>query len=288
MNAPQNNFPRLPLALAATLALAIAGCGGGDSKTDSAAPPPPVNASPSGAGKLVVPEGTKGLVGEANRADKSSDKVIGRQGPISPKANQKTRAQKNGVAAGAACDNSGITPSQDNLAQVSASILCLVNAERQDQGLAPLTQNGQLDNASQVMSDLMVEKVFFAHETPDGRNVVDRVEPTGYLPRTDDWVLGENLAWGSGALSTPQAIVNGWMNSEGHRKNILATDYKDIGIGITMGSPSPQAKGGTTYANAFGAKGQASSDAASAATAAPAQKAKAKKAKKRKRARRRR
>jgi uncharacterized protein YkwD len=282
MSAFQNFPPRTLLAtLPLAAAIAIAGCGGGGAADKGQAPAPPAGASPQGAGKLVVPETTKGLVGEATKSDKGKPVVIGRQGAISPKANHKTGAQKHGVGAGAACDNSGITPSQDNIAQVGASILCLVNAERQDQGLAPLTQNGQLDNASQVMSDLMVEKVFFAHETPDGRNVVDRVQPTGYLPNTDNWVLGENLAWGSGALSTPQAIVNGWMNSEGHRKNILATDYVDVGIGITLGSPSASAKGGTTYATDFGSKGSGGN----ATTASTPRAAKAKQRKK-KRARR--
>lgn len=233
--------------------VALAGCGGGGDK-DAAAPPPPVNASPTGSGGLVTAEGTNGLVGPADRVEKGKTTVIGKEGKISPNANKKTPSQK-GVGAGDQCENAGITPTQDNLGVANAAILCLLNAERQAAGLGPLAQNAQLDKASQVMADLMVQQVFFSHETPDGRNVVDRVEPTGYLPNSDDWVLGENLAWGSGALATPQAIVNGWMNSEGHKKNILASDYKDIGLGATMGSPSASQKGGTTYANAFGAKG---------------------------------
>ena len=73
--------------------------------------------------------------------------------------------------------------------------------------------------------------------------------------------MGENLAWGSGALSTPNAIVNGWMNSPGHKANILAPDYKDIGLSTAQGSPSPSVSGGTVYVNDFGAKSGADTNA---------------------------
>jgi hypothetical protein len=129
-----------------------------------------------------------------------------------------------------------------------------VNAERADKGLPALTHVSQLDQSSQGMCQRMVSEHFFSHETPDGKTVVDRVQPTGYIPKSGDWVVGENLAWGSGALSTPQAIVNGWMNSPGHRANILAPDYKDIGLAACNGSPSPDHTGGTVYVNNFGAK----------------------------------
>jgi hypothetical protein len=112
------------------------------------------------------------------------------------------------------------------------------------------------------MADRMVGERFFSHETPDGKTVVDRIEPTGYLPRNDDWVVGENLAWGSGALSTPQAIVNGWMNSPGHRANVLASDYKEIGLAAVLGSPLPDQEGGTVYVNNFGARSNANATVA--------------------------
>ena len=130
--------------------------------------------------------------------------------------------------------------------------------ERQDANLPPLTQNSELAQAASGMCQRMVTEHFFSHETPDGKNIVDRVEPTGYIPDSGDWVVGENLAWGSGALSTPQAILNGWMNSPGHKANLLAPDYKDIGLAACQGAPSTDLSGGTVYVNDFGAKsGQA-------------------------------
>jgi uncharacterized protein YkwD len=145
-------------------------------------------------------------------------------------------------------------PTDSNESALNASILCLLNAIRSDNNLPALTENSKLDSAAEGMAKLMVQEQFFAHETPDGKTVVDRVEPTGYIPKDgSDWVVGENLAWGNGSLSTPQAIVNGWMNSPGHRANILAPDYKDIGLAAAQGSPSTQVQGGTTYVNDFGA-----------------------------------
>jgi uncharacterized protein YkwD len=242
----------LPTALLAGL-MAVAGCGGGGGSDDAKAPAP-VNQSSSTPGGVVSAEGTLGLVGPAGRATSKSQQFDDKSGKISPKANHKTDALKHGVAAGDACNDAGVTPSDGNISQLNDAILCLVNAERADKGLPALNHVSQLDQSSDGMCKRMVAEHFFSHETPDGKTVVDRVEPTGYIPKSGDWVVGENLAWGSGALSTPQAIVNGWMNSPGHRANILAADYKDIGLASCMGSPTTTNSGGTVYVNNFGAK----------------------------------
>jgi uncharacterized protein YkwD len=233
--------------------MAVAGCGGGGG-SDTAKAPAPVTKSSSGTGSLVSADGTLGLVGSAGRATAKSLQFDDKAGKISPKANHKTNALKHGVAAGDSCNDGGLTPDDSNIAQLNAAILCLVNAERADNGLPALNHVAELDQSSQGMCQRMVTEHFFAHETPDGKTVVDRVKPTGYIPNSGDWVVGENLAWGSGALSTPQAIVNGWMNSPGHRANILAPDYKDIGMATCNGSPMTTNSGGTVYVNNFGAK----------------------------------
>ena len=64
--------------------------------------------------------------------------------------------------------------------------------------------------------------------------------------------IGENLAWGTGALATPASIMQAWMNSPGHRENILDPEYREIGIGVVAGNPSTATGAGATYANAFG------------------------------------
>jgi uncharacterized protein YkwD len=234
-------------------ALAVAGCGGGGGK-EAAKAPAPVTQGTSSSGDLVSADGTEGLVGPAGRATAKSQQFDDQAGKISAKANHKTKAQQHGVGAGDACNDGALEPSDANIDQLNAAILCLVNGERIDNSLPVLNHDSRLDQSATGMCKRMVAEQFFSHETPDGKTVVDRVEPTGYIPNSGDWVVGENLAWGSGALSTPQAIVNGWMNSPGHRANILANDYKDIGLAACNGSPQAGHTGGTVYVNNFGAR----------------------------------
>src|SRR3954452_6665219 len=240
--------------------LVVAGCGGGGGG-NSTAPSAPVAPSSSSNGGAVTAEGTLGFVGPAGRATSKSQQFDDQRAKIPGNANHKPKKAGGGVAAGANCPDTDATPSDSNQDQLNASILCLVNGERTDNGgLPPLTSNDLLAKAAVGMCQRMVTEHFFAHETPDGKSVVDRVDPTGYIPNSGDWVVGENLAWGSGALSTPQAIVNGWMNSPGHKANILAPDYKDIGLAVAMGSPLTTTTGGTVYVNNFGAKSGANAD----------------------------
>lgn len=235
--------------------VAVAGCGGGGgSKSSANNPPAPVNNANSGVGKVVSAEGTLGLVGPAGRATAKGKQFEDQKSNIPANSNHKPK-HANGVAGEIQCQNSDEMPSDSNSSDINAAILCLLNGIRTDAGLQPLSENSQLDQAAAGMAQRMVTEHFFSHETPDGKTVVDRVQPTGYIPANgNDWVVGENLAWGDGSLSTPQAIVNGWMNSPGHKANILAPDYKDIGLAVAQGSPTTQATGGTTYVNDFGAK----------------------------------
>jgi len=247
--------------LALAGAIAVAGCGGGGRST-SAEPPAPVRQVSAEPGGAVTADGTQAFVGPTGRATSGAQQFEDRARKISAKANHEPNAQKkNGVDGGPACNDSGITPSDGNQDQLSAAVLCLVNAERAALGLPGLNESAQLDEAAIGMAQRMVTEHFFSHNTPDGKNVVERIEPTGYIPNSSDWVVGENLAWGSGALSTPQTIVNGWMNSPGHKANILAPDYKDIGLAAAMGAPSTSVTGGTVYVNDFGAKSGAELDA---------------------------
>jgi hypothetical protein len=66
-------------------------------------------------------------------------------------------------------------------------------------------------------------------------------------------VVGENIGWGQGPLSTPRAMVEAWMNSPGHRRNILADDYAEVGLGLALGTPE-STTWGATYTTDFGHK----------------------------------
>src|SRR3954447_15862309 len=279
--------------------LVVAGCGGGGGG-NSTAPAAPVAPAPAGGGGAVPAEGLRGFVGPAGRATSKSQQFDDQRAKIPGNANHKPKKAGGGVAAGANCPDTDATPSDSNQDQLNASILCLVNGERTDNGgLPPLTSNDLLAKAAVGMCQRMVTEHFFAHETPDGKSVVDRVDPTGYIPNSGDWVVGENLAWGSGSLLTPEAIVNGWMNSPGHKANILGPDYKDIGLAVAMGAPSTSLTGGTVYVNDFGAKsgadlniklppesGASGTSAAAATVAGTGSAAKAKNAKHKRKVRR--
>src|SRR3954467_107459 len=261
MEGPANRIRKLvktaiPAGLLAGM-IAVVGCGGGGGGSTAAKAPAPVKQSSSAAsGKLVTAQGTAGVIGPAGRATAKSQQFDDRTGKISPKANHRPGAgKKGGVSAGDSCSDRDLAPSDADIDQLNAAILCLVNGERTDNGGLPqLAQSSELAQAANGMCQRMVSEHFFSHDTPDGKSVVDRIQPTGYIPGGGDWVVGENLAWGSGALSTPQAIVNGWMNSPGHRANILAPDYKDVGLAACMGAPLADRTDGTVYVNDFGAQ----------------------------------
>src|SRR5919198_2906135 len=119
-------------------------------------------------------------------------------------------------------------------------------------GLAPLGENARLTQASQAYSELMVQQGFFAHDTPDGVDLIARLTDVGYLnDDLQEWAAGENLAWGQRELGTPRSIVAAWMDSPGHRDNILSAEYDEIGLGVALGTPTAGSDG-ATYATDFG------------------------------------
>ncbi|HEX6712029.1 MAG TPA: CAP domain-containing protein [Thermoleophilaceae bacterium] len=228
------------------IAALVAGCGGGGSEKPSKAPATP---APSSKGGVVTAEPTKGLLLPPIGVENGKVVITGKGGPISPKENRPTDAQRNGVAGAGACASTSANPAPSNLGALQGSILCLLNAERSAKGLSALHSNGKLRNAAKAWANRMVAGRFFAHEAGNS-TVLSRIKRTGYV--RGNWSLGENIAWGSGALATPQAIVNGWMHSPGHRANILHGAFKDIGIGIKLGAPGQGLSGGATYVTDFG------------------------------------
>jgi uncharacterized protein YkwD len=150
------------------------------------------------------------------------------------------------------CAGADVVPAADNVAVVGQATLCLLNAQRAAYGLGALVENGALSNASTGYSQRMVAQSFFAHESPDGGTLVDRLTSAGYLGGDDAWVVGENIGWGQGSLATPRSMVDAWMQSPGHRANMLSGDYTQIGFGLALGTPEDQTWG-ATYTTDFGA-----------------------------------
>lgn len=154
-------------------------------------------------------------------------------------------------ASAADCPGADLRPAQDNMAQVADATLCLLNAERAGRSLGALREQGQLTKASRDFSALMVAEHFFAHVSPDGGTLTDRLEVSGYLARPGGWTVGENIAWGESYLASPARIVQAWMDSPPHRENILSPDFEEIGLGIVTGVPF-SGNAGATYTTDFG------------------------------------
>jgi uncharacterized protein YkwD len=137
---------------------------------------------------------------------------------------------------------------------VGRAIRCLVNAQRATHGLKPLRARRQLRVAAEGHGADMVAHRFFAHVSPLAGAVTDRARRSGYITPDDDYVLGEDIAWGEGELSTPAAIVTAWMNSPEHRAVILDRDFVDMGVGVIAGVPVETELAGATFVLDVGAK----------------------------------
>lgn len=102
-------------------------------------------------------------------------------------------------------------------------VIRLVNSIRQQNGLQPLTANWELSRVARYKSQDMLENGYFSHNSPTYGSPFQMITAFGLSYRT----AGENIAKG---YASAQAVVNGWMNSSGHRANILNASYKQIGV----------------------------------------------------------
>jgi uncharacterized protein YkwD len=152
------------------------------------------------------------------------------------------------------CGATALRPSTTGLAPAGQATICLLNRERTQRGLPSLRVNELLSAASLEHSQDMVVRRYFEHTTPDGRSVGDRLRAIGYA-RGVSASAGENIAYGFGKESTPDSIVRIWMNSPGHRADILRPAFTEIGIGIATGAPELPAQkqaDSATYTTDFG------------------------------------
>ncbi|MBV2354074.1 sigma-70 family RNA polymerase sigma factor [Streptomyces sp. J2-1] len=123
-----------------------------------------------------------------------------------------------------------------------AQVVALVNKERSKAGCGPVAENADLDQAARGHSDDMAARNFFEHSNPDGADPGKRITAAGYRWST----YGENIAKGQ---PTPASVMDSWMNSPGHRANILNCSFKEIGVGVHNGG-----SGGPWWTQDFGAR----------------------------------
>ncbi|MGI9118015.1 MAG: CAP domain-containing protein [Minisyncoccia bacterium] len=110
------------------------------------------------------------------------------------------------------------------------TIIYNTNKQRNQQGKPNLHENQTLDRTAYVKAKDMLDRQYFEHISPSGKGVGELVTYVGY----DYITVGENLALGNFANSTE--IVDAWMNSPGHRANILNDNYTELGVGIVSGT----------------------------------------------------
>lgn len=108
-------------------------------------------------------------------------------------------------------------------------VVQLVNAERAKQGLKPLTMNAQVNKTATLKSQDMAKLGYFDHNSPTYGSPFDMMKKYGISYRT----AGENIAMGQ---TTPEQVMKGWMNSPGHRANILKASFTQIGVGVAKNS----------------------------------------------------
>ncbi len=146
----------------------------------------------------------------------------------------KTRPTGRAEAEAAAPDPAPAAPNG-----AAEQVVALVNTERAKAGCGPVRSNGRLATAATKHSADMAARDYFDHTSPDGTDPGDRITAAGYRWST----YGENIARGQ---RTPASVMDSWMNSAGHRANILNCDYKELGVGIH------NASGGPWWTQAFG------------------------------------
>ena len=117
-----------------------------------------------------------------------------------------------------------IPQTDSNVLSFENEVVRLVNEIRVENGLKALTANWELSRVARIKSQDMVDNRYFSHTSPVYGSPFQMIKAFGLTYRT----VGENIAYGQ---RTPQAVVNGWMNSSGHRANILNASYTQIGVG---------------------------------------------------------
>ncbi|MFW2108576.1 CAP domain-containing protein [Bacillus spizizenii] len=141
------------------------------------------------------------------------------------KTTEKAAAEKNTASKAPAAEKTNTTTSApSSVSAYEKKVVELTNAERQKQGLKPLQIDETLSKSARAKSQDMKDKNYFDHQSPTYGSPFDMMKSFGISYKT----AGENIAKGQ---KTPEEVVKAWMNSEGHRKNILNPNFTHIGVG---------------------------------------------------------
>lgn len=121
------------------------------------------------------------------------------------------------------------------------ALIRAMNRQREEHGAPPLKLSRRLSLAAGDRLEEMMDRGYFAHVSPEGREPFDVIEERGYDFRN----AGENLAAG---FSSAEAVVSAWMKSPGHRENLLSASFEDVGVAICDDAPADGMRGHTFVA----------------------------------------
>jgi uncharacterized protein YkwD len=204
---------------------------------------PPATASPGASGRAGAYGAGTWVGGPASGATASGSPSPKR----SPKPSRTTHPARGAVQSAAthpspaASDGGGVSAAPSASAGSTAptaaeqtadnEVLRLVNEQRAQAGCSPVTADSKLQALATAFSEEMADRNFFDHTDPDGRTPWDRAKAAGI---TD--LGGENIARGQ---ADPAAVMDAWMNSPGHRANILNCSFTTLGVGVHFGTGGP-------------------------------------------------
>ena len=150
-------------------------------------------------------------------------------------------AQKSRARISQQCANADTPATGNNSGAMRSAVVCLVNQQRAAHGLPALRISAKLNRSAQNWNDWMIGSGQFTH----GNNFAGRISAVGY-----DWqTAGENIATG---FPTPRAVVQAWMASPDHCRNILDPSFRDIGTGVSPAAVGNWATQPSTWTNDFG------------------------------------
>ncbi|MER2170701.1 MAG: CAP domain-containing protein, partial [Psychrobacillus psychrodurans] len=171
--------------------------------------------------------------GEVTKPNAAKKEVTAVKAPVKKEATVQTAQPQKEVATNPSTTQQATekteTNSNSNQAQVSSviqQVVDLTNAERAKEGLAPLKIDSALTKSAQLKSQDMKDNNYFSHTSPTYGSPFDQMKTLGISYKS----AAENIAMGQ---RSPQEVVQGWMNSAGHRANIMNGSYTHIGVGLS-------------------------------------------------------
>lgn len=200
----------------------------GSPSASPASATPSSSVSPSAAPSSGAPSST------ASTAPRATPSTAPAQQPQSTPAKAK-QTSRTATSGGAGTTKGGAvpgTPATGTAAQFAQQVVDMVNAERAKAGCGPLAVDAKIQAAAQEHSDDMAARDYYEHDTPEGVSPGTRMTNAGY-----QW-----MGWGENIFKSPkdpQTAMTGWMNSPGHRDNILNCSFTHTGVGVNVSSNGP-------------------------------------------------